>query len=105
MKFAKRRDANEKLIVDALVAYGCSVTRLNEHGVPDLLVGLRGKTWLIEVKMPLGARGGLPERREHEGGKGDMTAAQVKWWAAWKGEPAVVVRNADEALMAIGARL
>lgn len=102
--YAKRRDGNEPSIVDALVAAGAAVTRIGDFGVPDLLVGYRGRTFLLEVKMPLGPKGGIPESREHEGGRGDMTKAQVKWWSTWTGEPAKIVRSADEALAAIGAR-
>jgi hypothetical protein len=103
VKFAKQRDSNEPAIVRALQEVGATVTRLGDAGVPDLLVGWRGRTFLIEVKLPLGARGGMPERRDHEGGRGDLTAAQVKWWDSWKGAPAVVVRSPFEALAAIGA--
>lgn len=100
---AKRRDANEPDVVNALVAAGAVVTRLDGDGVPDLLVGFKGRSFLLEVKLPMGPRGGLPEHREHEGGRGDLTAAQVKWWDAWIGEPAIVVRSPSEALAAIGA--
>lgn len=106
MTFAhsNKRDSNEPDIVQALLGAGATVTRLGDSGVPDLLVGYRGKTYLLEVKLPLGPRGGKSARREHEGGRGDMTAAQVKWWDAWTGEAPVIVRNVDEALAAIGAR-
>jgi hypothetical protein len=100
---AKRRDTNEPEIVDALVAAGASVTRIDGDGVPDLLVGFKGRSFLLEVKLPLGARGGVTRHRKWEGGDGDMTRAQVTWWGAWKGEPAVVVRSPFEALCAIGA--
>lgn len=98
---AKRRDANEMVIVKALEEIGASVTRLDGDGIPDLLVGLDGKTHLLEVKLPLGPKGGLPEHREHEGGKGDLTKAQVAWWSSWTGDPAVVVRSPAEAIAAI----
>lgn len=100
---ARARDGNEPGIVLALRAVGASVSRLNETGAPDLLVGFRGRTFLLEVKRPLGVRGGLPERRGHEGGQGDMTAAQVGWWQTWNGGAPSVVRSIDQALAAIGA--
>lgn len=103
MHRAKRRDANEVEIVRALEAAGASVTRLDGDGIPDLLVGYRGRSTLLEVKMPLGPKGGLPEHRDHEGGRGDLTRAQVEWWDGWLGEPAIVVRSPTEALIAIGA--
>lgn len=98
---AKRRDQNEPAIVDALEAIGASVTRLDGDGFPDLAVGYRGVTTLLEVKMPLGPKGGLPEHREHEGGRGDLTRAQVAWWDSWRGAPAIVVRSAAEAIAAV----
>lgn len=99
---AKRRDDNEPEIVNALVGAGAVVTRLDGDGVPDLLVGYKGKTFLLEVKLPLGVRGGFTRHRDHEGGRGDLTAAQVKWWDSWTGERAVVVRSPADALEAIG---
>ncbi len=103
MKYAKSRDGNEKPIVDALRSVGATVTRLGDAGVPDLLVGYRGATTLLEVKLPLGARGGKSQRREAEGGSGDLTKSQVLWWSTWLGAPAIIVRSVDEALAAIGA--
>ncbi|MBV8760125.1 MAG: hypothetical protein JO257_22730 [Deltaproteobacteria bacterium] len=101
--YARMRDGNEPGIVDALRSVGATVCRLNESGIPDLLVGFRGGMYLLEVKRPLGARGGLPEHREHEGGRGDMTEAQVRWWEAWRGPAPAIVRTPAEALAAIGA--
>lgn len=99
---AKRRDENEPGIVQALEGAGAYVTRLDGDGVPDLLVGYKGRSFLLEVKLPLGPRGGV-HHHGREGSRGDLTAAQVKWWDAWPGEPAIVVRSAAEALAAIGA--
>ncbi len=105
MRRAARRDEAEPPIVDALEAVGASVQRLAVKGVPDLLVGWRGRMWLLEVKLPLTARGALPRGRslKHKGGHDDMTADQVAWWAAWRGPAPVIVRTVDEALAAIGA--
>jgi len=103
MRFAKRRDQNEPPIVAALRDRGASVTRLGDAGVPDLLIGFRGRTKLVEVKLPLGPRGGLPERREHEGGAGDLTRSQVEWWSTWLGEPPTIVRTVAEALAVLDA--
>ncbi len=103
MRHARARDGNECGIVEALRSAGAVVTRIDDAGVPDLLVGYRGRTILIEVKLPLGARGGKSQRREAEGGRGDLTASQVKWGDAWTGAPAIVVRSAAEALAALDA--
>lgn len=104
---AARRDANEDEIVKALRAVGASVTMLSGvDGIPDLLVGHQGRTFLLEVKLPLGPNGGKRgggSTRPGQGGNGTLSADQLEWWAAWKGSLPVVVRTADEALRAIGA--
>lgn len=96
-RFAKMRDANEAEIVAALRSVGATVTQLGQHGVPDLLVGFRGATFLLEVKAPPGARGGT--KHNHA----ELTSAQKLWWATWSGRPPAIVRTAAEALKAIGA--
>lgn len=111
--FAKKRDGNEQSIVDALEAVGCSIDRLNAKGIPDLLVGFtlvggHGKhadgspvnyvvTRLMEVKQPLGKRGGASHA--------SLTPDQQTWWNNWKGEMPVIVRTPEEALAAIGLRI
>jgi len=94
---AAKRDANEAEIVAALEQVGCAVQRLNEGGVPDLLVGFRGRYHLLEVKLPLGVEGGESHRT--------LTPKQRAWWRGWKGPPPVIVRSVDEALRAIGVVL
>lgn len=96
MKYARKRDANERQIIDALVAAGCSVQQLDGAGVPDLLAGRRALV-LLEVKEP----GQGANRRRSEGGEGVLTAAQVKWWRAWTGPAPVIVTTPAEALAAI----
>lgn len=103
---AARRDPNEPEIVDALRSAGATVVPLSGPGLPDLLVGLAGRTYLLEVKQPLGPRGGKRgggASRPGQGGDGVLTEAQVAWWAAWRGAPPVIVRTPAEALAAIGA--
>lgn len=100
---ARRRDANEDGIVVALRDVGASVCRLYDTGAPDLLVGYHGDTYLLEVKAPMGPRGGLSKHRECDGGIGDMTRAQVAWWKDWTGTAPMIVRSAEDALRAIGA--
>jgi hypothetical protein len=51
-RYARRRDENEPEIVSALEAAGALVLRLNIDGGPDLLVGFRGRLYLIEIKHP-----------------------------------------------------
>lgn len=100
---ARRRDVNEPAIIRALRGVGASVYQLDETGAPDLLVGWCSRTFLLEVKQPLGPLGGLPAYRDGEGGEGDLTMAQVKWFRAWKGAQPILVRGISDALAAIGA--
>lgn len=105
MRRAAKRDASEPDIVRALESVGATVERLSAAGLPDLLVGWRGRMWLLEVKLPLTARGAVQpgHNLNSKGGQGDMTADQVAWWRAWRGPTPIVVRTPDEALAAIGA--
>ena len=90
-----KRDANEEAIADALLAVGASVTRISAKGAPDLLVGFRGETTLMEVKRAPGPKGGTS--------RGKLTNDQIEWRGAWRGRPPVIVRTPAEALAAIGA--
>lgn len=101
---AAARDSNEPDIATALEAVGASVTRLSQKGLPDLLVGWRGTTHLLEVKH-LSATG-KTVRRTSGGKRPDAegrTQAQADWWGAWRGAAPVIVRTPAEALAAIGA--
>ena len=92
MRRAAKIDSNQPEIVAALRAAGASVQPLHAvgEGVPDLLVGIRGKTCLLEVKD--GAK--PPSARR-------LTPAQIEWHAAWRGSPVAVVCTAEEALALI----
>ena len=85
-------DANQARIVEALRKIGCSVSITSQvgNGFPDLLVGFRGRTVLLEVKdseKPPSAR--------------KLTDAEAHFLATWKGGPAVVVNNEEEAIAAV----
>lgn len=85
---AAKIDANQTEIVEALRQVGCSVeitSRLGK-GYPDLTVGYRGVTYLIEVKTD----------------KGKLTTDQIRWQARWRGH-VKVVRSVNEALATVGA--
>lgn len=82
---AAKRDANEREIMDALIAAGATVVQLSDKGAPDLLVGLHGINYLIEVK----------ER------KGKLTPAQVALHDDWRGQIAVA-RTMEDALRIVG---
>lgn len=90
---AAKTDANQAEIVKALRAAGATVQSLAAvgQGVPDLLVGIRGQTLLMEVKD-----GKKPpsERR--------LTPDQMEWHGAWRGGPLAVVDGVDAALRVLG---
>jgi hypothetical protein len=93
MRRAAKVDANQEQVVEALRAVGASVQTLAAigKGVPDLLVGYQGKTFLFEIKD-----GSKPpsERR--------LTEDQLKWHGAWRGGPLAVVDGPDAALRMLG---
>lgn len=95
---AKRRDTCEKAIIQALRDAGASVSQLDGTGLPDLLVGYRGRTFLLEAKDDHG--------KFKIGGKksaSGLRESQEKWWSTWKGAAPVVVTTPAEALSAIAA--
>ena len=84
----KSTDANQAEIVADLRKAGATVHSLHEvgDGCPDLVVGFRGKNYLIEIKMP---------------GK-SLNPLQQYWYATWRGQVSVA-RTSEEALRIIGA--
>lgn len=87
-----RVDANQKEIVDALRKVGASVVSLSQigDGCPDLLVGYRGRTLLLEVKDGSGP----PSKRL-------LTEDELKFQGRWTGENIRNVGSIEEALKAI----
>ena len=83
MRIAAKVDGNQAEIVDALRKIGCSVQPLHMvgKGCPDLLVGISGRTYPVEIK---------------NGSK--LTDAQVKWHRSWRGG-VWVLNSVDDALM------
>ena len=66
--------------MDALRGIGARVVQIDRP--VDLLVGYRGRTFLLEVKSA----------------KGRMTPLQVEFFEAWAGGTAVVVHSVEEAI-------
>ena len=89
MRIAARTDENHKEIVNCLRKAGATVQSLAAvgHGVPDLLVGFRGQTILMEIKD--GKKS--PSQRQ-------LTEDQMKWHGAWNGGTLAVVDNVEAAL-------
>ena len=88
MRRAAIVDGNQAGIVLALRQIGATVhiTSGLGQGYPDLNVGLRGVTYLLEVKRP--------------GEK--LTEAEARWHEQWQGH-CVIVYSVDDALKAVGA--
>lgn len=87
MRRAARRDANERVIIDALRACGAYVKQINDEEFIDLLVYYRGYTLLLEVKdgdKPPSAR--------------VLTPAEQKFHREWPGENLYIVNSVHEAL-------
>lgn len=81
-RYAAKRDSNEAEIVAALRQVGATVGFINGADMPDLIVGFRGKNFLLEVKSG-------PYRK--------LTDGQAEWHEDWAGQVAVV-KSIEEAL-------
>jgi hypothetical protein len=83
---AAKIDQNQPGIVNGLMKLGASVQILNQvkRGAPDLLIGFRGKNYLIEIKS------------DH----GRLNNDQKMWHGTWNGQVAVA-HDLDEAIKVI----
>ena len=92
---AKRIDDNQTEIVTALRGVGATVQSLAGVGCgcPDLLVGINGRNFLMEVKD-----GSKPPSRQ------SLTSEELIWHNEWKGAVKIVT-NLEQAMAAIGAQL
>lgn len=83
-------DDNAKEIIAALRAEGATVERWvgsgRQAGLPDIVCGYRGTTFLFEIKAA----------------KGKPEASQETFHSKWKGGPIVTIRTVPEALAALG---
>jgi len=90
---AAKIDANQDQIVTVLRAAGATVQSLAGvgKGVPDLLVGYKGQTLLMEIK---------------DGNKNPsarlLNKDQLRWHGSWLGGALAVVDSPDAALRMIG---
>lgn len=97
MRRAARIDANHREIVKALRDIpGCTVTSLAGvgNGCPDLVVGYKGRNYLLEVKPPGGVRGGISRQT--------LTDAELAWHRSWRGQREIVT-TIEQAFYSIGA--
>lgn len=90
---AAKIDANQEAVVTALRTAGATVQSLANvgKGVPDLLVGYKGQTMLMEIKDGFKA----PSARL-------LNKDQLRWHGNWKGGALAVVDSPDAALRMIG---
>jgi hypothetical protein len=88
MRRANRIDDNQNDIVTALRKAGATVRVISQgEGIPDLLVGFKGETILLEVKdgnKPPSAR--------------TLTPAEKKFFDEWEGGLCMVVKSVEDAL-------
>jgi Holliday junction resolvase len=82
---AKRVDANQKDICHALKTFGASIVDLSGvgKGCPDLLIGFKGKTYLIEIKRNSTAK---------------FTPQQLQFNESWTGGIIARIENIDQAI-------
>lgn len=91
MRRAARVDSNSHEIVEGLRKAGAYVRVITQgDGLPDLLVGYRGHTLLIEIKD-----GQKPPSQQK------LTAAEQKFFDEWPGGPLVKANSMDAAIAAL----
>jgi Holliday junction resolvase len=78
---AHRRDLNQSAIVRVLRDAGATVVITADvgGGFPDLVVGWRGKTYLVEVKNLT-----------------QLSEKQLEFIERWRGGPVIVLRTVDD---------
>lgn len=86
--YKKRVDENQKTIVHTFIALGASVLNLSTvgRGCPDLLIGYRGKSVLVEIKRDP---------------KASFTDPQIKFMQEWKGGTVSRIDSVDAAIRLI----
>jgi len=86
--YAKRVDENQRTIVHTFIALGASVLNLSTvgRGCPDLLIGYKGKSVLVEVKR---------------NDKSTYTEPQVKFMQEWRGGAISRIDSVDAAIRLI----
>jgi len=93
MRRAAKIDDNQPEIVQALRKAGATVQSLAAigDGCPDLLVGIGGRTILMEIKD-----GAKPPSQQK------LTPDQLTWHGAWQGGTLQTVNDVEGALRVVG---
>jgi hypothetical protein len=86
--YKKRVDENQKSLIHTFIACGASVLNLSTvgRGCPDLLIGYRGKTVLVEIKRD---------------SKAKYTEPQIKFMQEWRGGAVSRIDSVDAAIRLI----
>lgn len=81
-------DENQKALIHTFIALGASVLNLSTvgRGCPDLLIGYRGKTVLVEIKRDTKAK---------------YTEPQVKFMQEWRGGAVSRIDSVEAAIRLI----
>lgn len=92
-RWARRVDRVQPAVVEELRAHGCSVIHTHAVGgnAPDLVVGRRGHTVLVELKTP------GREKREK-----DRLVKQAEARAAWRGASYIQATTGEAILAELG---
>ncbi|MDF7813628.1 hypothetical protein [Hymenobacter sp. YC55] len=89
IRTASRVDANQKQIVTALRQIGASVLHVHQlKNCFDILVGYRGRTFLIEIKTSE---------------KEKLTDGEAEFKASWRGSEYHIVYSVDQAIRLVTA--
>ena len=90
MRRAARTDTNQAELVEVMRQMGASVQDLSMvgSGCPDLVVGFRGRNYMVEIKTE----------------KGKLRTAQHRWHGEWRGHVSVI-RTVDDAVALLGGHL
>ena len=86
--YKKRVDENQKSLIHTFICLGASVLNLSTvgRGCPDLLIGYKGKTVLVEIKSSA---------------KATFTEPQIKFMQGWRGGAVSRIDSVDAAIRLI----
>lgn len=101
------KDANHDEVSDELEQLGYSVVSLHMvgGGVPDLLVGKQGETFLVELKSITTQHVISKVKTYSYQRTGKLEQSQVKWIERWQGGPVIVACTTEEVLEGIEQQL
>ena len=86
--YKKRVDENQNQIIHTFIALGASVLNLSRvgQGCPDLLIGYKGVSCLVEIKSS---------------NKAHFTEPQIKFMQTWRGGAVSRIDSVDAAIRLI----